>query len=153
MQDIGVFVEPKTRATRPAAYGVLAAVATSLLWFAFVLLLNLSDSIASIPSLAMGPLVGYTIYRAADREGAISLQVAAGLLTGSALLLTEVAIIRLQVARELSRQGAASLGLLLPVDIYLEWLDAILVRDGLTQLFFVTTLWASIYITRNHDRG
>lgn len=153
MQDIGVFVEPKTRATRPAAYGVLAAVAASLLWFVAVLLLNLTESIASIPSLGVGLSVGYTIYRAADREGSISLQFVAGIITGSALLLTEVAIIRLQVARELSRQGAASLGLLLPVSTYLEWLDTILVRDGLTQLFFVTTLWASIYITRNHDRG
>lgn len=153
MQEIGVFVEPKARATRPAAYGVLAAVAASLFWFASVLVLDLADSIASFPALLVGPVVGYAIYRAADRQGAIWLQVAAGLATATALLLTEVAIIRLQVARELSRQGAAPLGLLLPVDTYLEWLDAILVRDGITQLLFVTTLWASIYITRDHNRG
>lgn len=153
MQEIGVFVEPKERSTRPAAFGVLAAAAGSLLWFASTMFLNLTDSVASIPALAIGPLVGYTIYRAADRNGAVRLQLAAGLITASALLITEVAIIRLQVARELARQGAAPLGLLLPVDTYLEWLDAILVRDGLTQLMFVTTLWASIYIPRDHNRG
>lgn len=153
MQDIGVFVEPRTGTTRPAAYGVLAAMVASLFWFAIVLVLGLTESIASIPSLAVGPVVGYAIYRAADRRGRVSLQVAAGVITTAALLLTEVAVIRLQVARELSRQGAASLGLLHPIETYLEWLDAILVRDGLTQLFFVTTLWASIYITRDQSRG
>ena len=143
-----------TAPTRPAlgatgAAGITAAVAAAGLWYGLVAVFTLQNTWANVPAILLGMAIGYSMYRAAHRQGSVPLQVTAGILAVLAITVTEAFVIRVQVARELARTGGESLGFFLPLGTYWEWLDTIVAGDGLTQLIFITALWAAIYITRD----
>lgn len=150
MHQIGVLAPSNPRLGTTSAAGAVAAVIASLAWFGLVVVLGLENTWANLPSLGLGPAVGYTMYRVADRQGSVPLQVTSGVLSLLAIMITEAFVIRIQVARELANTTGEPLAFFLPLRTYWNWLDTIVAGDGITQLFFVTTLWAALYIT--HDR-
>lgn len=149
MQQIGILAPTKPQLGRTAAAGVGAALGASLAWFWLVAAFGLQDTWANVPALLLGPAVGYAMYRAADRQGSVPLQVTAGILSLLAIGLTEAFVIRIQVARQLAKTTGETLAFFLPLRTYWEWLDTVVAGDGITQLMFITTLWAALYISRD----
>ena len=149
MQQIGVLAPTKPPLGKTAVAGLSAALVASLLWFGLVVVLTLQNTMANAPALFIGPAMGYAMYRAANRQGSVPLQVTAGILALLAIGITETFVIRVQVARQLADTTGETLGFFLPLATYWKWLDIIVAGDGLTQLIFITTLWAAIYITRD----
>lgn len=118
--------------------GVGAAVVSSLLWYAVVLLTNYQLGIVAI---AVGWLVAHAVMRGAGGKRGPRLQVVSVVITALAMAMSEYLMVHHFTAQALAQQGYTDIPLLLPVEAMFTLVVEGIKADPATLLFWGIALW------------
>ena len=138
-------VNVKSNIWLSVALGFWAAVISSLIWYALVVISGWQIGIIAI---FVGYIVGYAVMYGSGNAGSRTLQIIGVSLTLFGMILSEYLISRHYISKYLVGEGYESLPLLLSPDkIFMIVKDAV-VSDPLTLLFWAIALWGAFSVAK-----
>lgn len=127
--------------------GLGAAVISSVLWYAAVILTNYQLGIVAI---AIGWLVAQAVMRGAGGKRGPRLQVLSVATTVFAMAMSEYLIVHHFTAQALVQEGYGQLPLLLPMQVMLTLVFEGIKADPATLLFWGIALWEAYTLPKAH---